>query len=374
VARRKQGEGSVYQRKDGRWVAEFRLDDGKKKQLYRKTEKEAHVALRKALHEKEQGTLATGPQQAIKGYLEHWLEQVYRPTARNVGTYNLYRTIVYNHLIPLLGHIRLQKLTPQQVQAFYALKIKEGLSPNRVRTFHAVLHKALDNAVKWGLIGKNVCDLVTAPSQVRREIQPLTQEQAKCLLQVVHEHRLEALLTLALVTGMRKGELLGLHWQDIDFNTGSLQVKRTVSRVGKFGLVVSEPKSARSRRKIVLPTFVLEILEQHRAYQKILRLQAIPLWKEGDIVFSNIYGGYVEPANLHEHFKHILKKAGLPNIRFHDLRHSAATILLEMGVHPKVVQELLGHSTISTTIDIYSHVLPSMQQEAANKLDELFGH
>jgi integrase len=180
-------------------------------------------------------------------------------------------------------------------------------------------------------------------------------------------------LTLALVTGMRKGELLGLHWHDIDFNTGSLQVKRTVSRVGKFGLVVSEPKSARSRRKIVLPTFVLEILKQHRAYQKILRLQAIPLWKEGDIVFSNIYGGYVEPANLHEHFKSILKKAGLPDIRFHDLRHSAATILLEMGVHPKVVQELLGHSNISTTIDIYSHVLPSMQQEAANKLDELFG-
>jgi integrase len=117
---------------------------------------------------------------------------------------------------------------------------------------------------------------------------------------------------------------------------------------------------------------VLEVLKQHRAHQHVLRLQALTQWKEGDIVFSNMYGGYIEPANLHEHFKSILKKAGLPNIRFHDLRHSAATILLEMGVHPKVVQELLGHSNISTTMDVYSHVLPSMQQEAANKLDDLF--
>jgi integrase len=307
-----------------------------------------------------------------KEYLEHWLEQVFRPTARSVGTYNLYRTIVYNHLIPSLGHIRLQKLTPQHVQALYAQKIKEGLSPNRVRTFHAVLHKALENAVKWSLVGKNVCDVVTPPARVRTEIKPLTQEQAKRLLEVVREHKLESLLTLALVTGMRRGELLALHWQDIDFNTGSLQVKRTVSRVGKFGLVVSEPKTARSRRKIMLPAFVLEILKQHRSHQNVLRLQALKLWKENDIVFSNIYGGYTEPANLHEHFKSILKKAGLPDIRFHDLRHSAASILLEMGVHPKVVQELLGHSNISTTMDIYSHVLPSMQQEAANKLDDLF--
>jgi integrase len=162
---------------------------------------------------------------------------------------------------------------------------------------------------------------------------------------------------MAITTGMRRGELLGLHWQDIDLKTGSLQVRRSVNRIGKHGLVVSEPKTTRSRRKITLPAFVIDILKQHRVRQQEMKEKAVDLWRETDIVFCNLYGGYIEPGNLHEWFKKLLKSAELPNIRFHDLRHSAATILLGMGVHPMVVQELLGHSNISTTMDIYSHVL-----------------
>jgi len=285
----------------------------------------------------------------------------------------MYRIVVQKHLIPALGYIRLQKLTPQQVQAFYREKLHEGLSQKRVKGIHSILHKALENAVKWNLVGRNVCDLVESPIPRRHEIQPLTQEQAQCLLKAAHEHKLEALITVAIMTGMRRGELLGLHWQDIDLERGSIQVRRSVNRISTYGLVVSEPKTTRSRRKITLPAFVIDVLKQHFARQQDMKRAAGDLWRETDVVFCNLYGGYIEPSNLHGWFKKLLKSAELPNIRFHDLRHSAATLLLGMGVHPKIVQELLGHSTISMTLDTYSHVLPSMQQEAMSKLDIMFG-
>ena len=372
MARRKYGEGSVFQRRDGRWIASIRLENGKKKLIYCKSEKDAYATLRKALHEKERGELLTGPQQTLKMYLEQWLEQAHKLSTIRTSTYNTYRIVIYKHVIPLLGHIQLQRLTPQQIQSFYAKKLDEGLSAKRVRGFHAVLHRALENAVKWNLVARNVCDLVTPPLPQRHEIQTLTPDQVQRLLQAAREHKLEALLTVAVATGMRRGELLGLHWQDIDFKTRSIYVRRSVGRIGKFGIVESEPKTQRSRRKITLPTFVIDTLKRHQEHQQEMRAKAGALWRETGIVFCSIYGSYLESSNLHDDFKRLLVKAELPNIRFHDLRHSAATILLGMGVHPKIVQELLGHSNISMTMDIYSHVLPSMQQETMDKLDDLF--
>lgn len=368
MGRNKHGEGSVFQRKDGRWVARITLPNGKKKTTYCKTEKEAERARRKMLNELEQGTLATGPQQLLKVYLAQWIEQAHKSSIR-ASSYNMYRIAIYKHINPSLGHIMLQRLTPQQVQAFYTAKLDEGLSAKRVRGLHSVLHVALDNAVKWGLVGKNVCDLVSPPVPQRPEIQPLTLEQAQTLLQVAQTHQLKALITVAVTTGMRRGELLGLHWQDVDFQSGTLVVRRSVGRYGKLGVIVSEPKTPRSRRKIVLPAFVLDVLREHQAKRQELRENAGEQWREMDIVFCNLYGGYIEASNLQNRFKHLLNAACLPDIRFHDLRHSAATLLLGMGVHPKIVQELLGHSSISMTMDIYSHVLPSMQQEAMSKLD-----
>ena len=372
MARRKHDEGSVFQRKEGRYVAQVRLENGKKKQRYFKTAKEANTALRKMLHEKEQGTLPTGPQQLLKTYLDQWLEQVHKPTIR-IGSFNAYRIMLDKHIIPALGHIPLQRLSPQHVQGFYASKLSEGLSLRRVRGLHSVLHSALDNAVKWNLVGRNVCDLVSPPVPKRHEIQPLTPEQAQHLLEAAREHKLETLLTLALATGMRRGELLGLRWQDIDFEAGCLHVRRSVGRIGKFGLIESEPKTQRSRRKIMLPAFVVAALKHHQQQQRAMRQEASSEWQDKDIVFCGKNGKYFDLTSLDYHFKRLLKSAGLPNIRFHDLRHSAATILLSMGVHPKVVQELLGHSNISMTLDIYSHVLPSIHQEAMSKLDDLFG-
>jgi integrase len=370
--RRGHGEGSIYRRKDGRWVAEITLEDGSRKPLYGKTRKEVADKLTTALQEQKQGILATGPQQKLKDYLEHWLENVHKPTVR-LSTYQRYRTTLDRHILPELGHIPLQKLTPQHVQKFYASKLQEGLSPNTIRLIHGTLHKALKNAVRWNLVPRNICDAVSPPKRTtRREMHVLTIEQAQQLLETAIGHRLEALLTVAVATGMRRGELLALRWQDINFETSSLYICRSVSRLTGHGFVESEPKTAASRRKITLPQFALEALRVHRTRQLEARLKAGERWEDRDLVFPNIWGGFLSTNRLFSSFIALLKDAGLPHVRFHDLRHSAATILLVMGAHPKVVQELLGHSRIAMTLDIYSHVLPSMQEEIMDKLNDLF--
>ena len=375
MAKQKQrghGEGSIYQRKDGRWVASLTLEGGRRKELYGKTRKEAYEKLKKAQHELQQGTLVTGPQQTMKQYLEHWLEEVHKPTIR-ISSYVKYRGLLNRHILPPLGHIQVQKLAPQHVQALYACKLKEGLTARTVHSIHSILHKALDNAVRWGLVPRNVCDAVSQPRPVQHEIQPLSKEQAQRLLQAARTHRLEVLLIVALATGMRRGELLSLRWKDISFEDASLQVRRTMNRIVGHGYVESETKTAKGRRQIMLPLLVVEALKQQRTRQLEARLKAGGAWQEHNLVFCNIYGGFLDPANVLRLFHKLLEEADLPRVRFHDLRHSAATILLSMGIHPKVVQELLGHSQIGMTMDTYSHVLPSMQKEAMEKWDDLFG-
>jgi integrase len=372
MAKRGHGEGSIYQRKDGRWAASITFENRKRKTFYGKTRKEVQDKLNVALHEQQQGTFVTGSQQTLKQYLDSWLEEVHKPSIR-ISTYVKYRSMLDGHIIPALGHIKLQKLTAQQVQKFYTEKLKEGLSAKTVSLLHGLLHHALDNAVRWNLVPRNVCDLVSLPQAKRYDVQSLTPEQAKRLLEAVRGHRLEGILTLALTTGMRRGELLALRWQDIDFQDKSLRIRHTVDRITGHGYVENEPKTPTSRRKIVLPNFVIDVLKQHRAYQLEARLKAGVAWQDKDLVFCNTHGGYLSPDYLLEVFQKLLEDAGLPYIRFHDLRHSAATILLSMGVHPKVVQELLGHSKVGITLDIYSHVLPSMQRIAMDGMDELFG-
>ena len=369
--RRGRGEGTVYQRKDGRWVAEITLEDGKRKPLYGKTQAEAIGKRDKALLEQKQGILATGPKQRLDSYLERWLEEVCKPTVR-LSTYIKYRGILKNHLNPTLGHIQIQKLTAQQVQTLYARKVKDGLSPKMVRLIHVVLREALKNAKRWRIISYNVCEDVSLPRQTRKEIHPLTREQAHALLEAARGHRLETMLTLALTTGMRRGEILALRWSDISFEEKRLFVRRTVDRLSGHSFVESEPKTQKGRRTITLPQFVLETLLQQRVHVDAAKEKAKTKWVDHDLVFPNGIGGFTDPVCLGRWFKKLLKEAGLPGIRFHDLRHSAATILLSMGANPKVVQELLGHSSIVMTMDIYDHVLPLMQRDEMDKWDDLF--
>jgi integrase len=371
MARRGHGEGSVYQRKDGRWVASVTIENRKRKYFYGDTRKEVQEKLKVALHEQQQGALATGPQQSLKGFLEQWLESVYKPTVKP-NSYKQYRAAIRTHLIPSLGHIPIQKLTAAKVQAFYTQKLDEGLAPRTVIAIHSVLHRALEIAVKWGLVPRNITKLVSLPHAERYEAQTLTVEQAGKLLEAARGSRIEALLLVAVTTGMRRGELLALHWDDVDLEKGVLYIRRTMSKIAGYGYMESEPKTRTGRRKVVLPDVAVEVLKEHRVRQDQIRSDAGEKWHEHGIVFCNNFGGFFNPDRLLKIFNKLLRDAGLLHMRFHDLRHSAATILLTSGVHPKVVQERLGHSTIAMTLDVYSHVLPSIQQEAADKIDDLF--
>jgi len=370
--RRGHGEGSIYQRKDGRYAAAVTLENRKRKYFYGETRREVQEKLKVALHEQQQGTLVTSPQQSLKQFLEQWVEQVCEPTLR-ITTYVQYRSVVHHHLIPAFGHISLQKLTPEMIQAFYRKKLDEGKKPGTVGFIHAVLRRALGDAVRWGLVMRNVAKLVTIPHVERREAQVLTAEQAKKLLEVARSSSLDALLVLALTTGMRRGEILALRWSDVDLVHGMLFIRRTMTRVGGYGLVENEAKTKSSRRRIVLSAVVVEAFKRHQAQQEQVKVAVGAGWQDKGIVFPDKDGGLWSPDRMVRRFDKLLKQIGLPHMHFHDLRHSAATILLAAGVHPKKVQELLGHSSITITMDVYSHVLPSMQQDVADEMDNLFG-
>jgi integrase len=367
-------EGSVYYVESrGRWVAEISISPGKRKKFYCKTKQEAIRKKNEALRELERGTLATGPQQKIKDYIEHWLEEVHKPKIR-ISSYVKYKKLTNSYIIPELGEVQLQKLTPQQVQSLYTKMGKRDLSPKTINSVHGLLHKALDNAVRWSLVSRNVCDLVSPPRVVKRKIQPLTLDQARQLLEAARGHRLEGLLTLAVVTGMRRGELLALRWSDVDLERRTLFVGRTVDYIAHYGYVETEPKTESGKRHILLPAFMIEVLKTHQVLQ-LEQQQAIgENWEDLGLVFCDLEGGYVNSRYLLVLFKRLLIDAGLPHMHFHDLRHSAATLLMSMGVNIKVIQELLGHSDIVTTLGIYGHVLPSMQEGAMDKWDSEFGN
>jgi integrase len=285
--RRGRGEGAIYWREDReRWIAELPLETGKSKYFSGKTYADAQYKLNQAQLEQRQGKLATGAKQTLSTYLTRWLEEVAKPRIR-LNTYARYRILIHKHVLPVLGHVQIQKLTPQQLQSFYASKLEEGSKPVGVHMIHTVLHSAFENAVRWGIMPRNVCDLVSPPKRPKHEAQTLTEEQVYTLLEAAKGHRLEALLTVAVTTGMRHGELLGLKWQDIDFEKQALQVRRTVSFLAKHGYKETEPKTEKGRRTIALPDVVVEVLKAHREHQKELKKRAGTRWHELDLVFSN---------------------------------------------------------------------------------------
>jgi integrase len=381
MSKKANGEGSIYLIKTGKnkglYGASMTLADGKRRYFYGKKRQDVYEKMQTDLREKEQGTLVDASRQTVEQYLQNWLEHSAKDHIRP-RTYERYEQYVRLHIIPPLGKIKLQALSPQHIQNWKAKKLKEGLSSTTVRTMHVILHKALSDAVKLELVARNVTEMVSPPRKARQEMQVLTASQARQFMNIVIGQPDEALFILALATGMRRGELLGLKWQDIDFQESILCVRRTLNRVptvmgeGAGSFVESEPKTMQSRRSIVLPGFALEALQRHKQIQAEWKHNAADAWEEHGYAFTTPLGRYIHPNTLYARFKALLKRAGLPDIRFHDLRHSAASLLLSNGVHPKVVQEILGHSQISMTMDIYSHVLPTMHQDAMEKLHQVF--
>lgn len=367
---RANGEGTVFRREGKRrkpWVVQITLENGERTTVgYFKTEAEAITAKNKALRELELGRLATGPKQTVKQYLEQWLEEVYKHEIR-YPTYIRRRILVYKHIIPALGHFQLKMLKAQHVQKFYAQKLKENLSPGYVGNMHDVLNKAMKHAVKWGLVSSNVIGDVTPPKPGEHEVPILTRDQVQELLKKAQEHGLSAFITLAIATGMRHGEMLALRWQDIDFRERCLYVRRTVTRQGGYGFIEGEPKTRKSKRQIILPEFVLKELKQHRADLENAKQKAGAAWENNDLVFPNREGKFLDDGTNLARFYKVLESAGLPRMRVHDLRHNVGTLLMSMGVYPKVVQELLGHSDVAITLGLYGHAVPGMHDTAMDK-------
>ncbi len=331
---------------------------GPTKEEVRKQLTELHT---QALH----GGVSQPTQLTVAQYLTRWLEDVAKPKIR-VTTYRQYEGLVRLHMIPHIGGIRLAKLTPAHVQGLYASLLRDGMSPRQCQMVHSRLFSALKRAVRWKLIPSNPCADVDRPTAPTKRFVPLTPRQVLMLLDAAEGSRLRALYVLAVFSGLRQGELLGLHWEDIDLETGMLRVRRQLQEVaGEMELV--EPKTAAGRRHVALPRVAIDALVEHRERMRAKGFDQT--W-----VFCDSRGGPIRKSNLRrKSFDPLLEKAGLPKVRFHDLRHTAATLLLVQDVHPKVVQERLGHSRIAITLDTYSHVLPTMQRDAADKLDALVG-
>ena len=300
-------------------------------------------------------------------FLGRWLSDSVKPAVRP-RTFQSYQELVRLHLGPVLGRIPLAKLQPQNVQALINAKLSTGLSPRRVQYIHAVLRRALGQAQRWDLVQRNVARLVDSPRVERVDIEPYTPDEAKAFVQAIRGDRLEALFHLALAIGLRQGEVLGLSWTDVDFDRGQLSVRASLQRIdGEFRIV--EPKSARSRRVIALPEPSLRVLRGHRLRQLEERLFAGPLWEDTGLVFTTPTGAPLSDGHVRKRLYQILRHSGLRRLRFHDLRHACASLLLAQNVHPRVVMETLGHSTF--TMDLYAHVIPSLQREAAGKMGQL---
>jgi integrase len=373
------GEGTIFKRTDDsgnvRYVAELYLgtDAAGKRLVWRKSgrkRKDVADALAKAIDERNKGMQLVTEKQTLAEFLTAWLDDVAKPKLRP-RVHLRYEQLLRLHVIPHLGHVLVTKLTPQQLQALYST-LGESLAPRTVGHVHRCLHVALETAVRWGLTYRNVADLVEPPRVEATPVTALSPAQARQLIAAVADDPHEALYVLAVTTGMRQGEILALRWSDVDLDAGRLQVVRSLAMVRGVGPVFQEPKTQKGRRAIALTSLAIGALRRHRARQREQRLKAGPRWSDLDLVFPTEIGTPMSARNLlARSFEPLLARSGLPKIRFHDLRHSTASLLLAMEKHPKIVQEMLGHATIGITLDTYSHLLPSLQAEAVRGLDEL---
>jgi integrase len=335
------------------------------------TKREAQAALTSWQADIDKGVAVDRSPQTVGEYLTYWLDTVARHRVRPT-TLASYRQIIRNRIAPALVTVPLQKLTPAQVQAVYGQLLESGrcdgrgskLSQRSVRYTHAVLRMALEDAMQLGLVSRNVCDAVTPPRAVRPQIKYWDVDDVQRFLDVACEDHLRVLWVLALHTGLRRGELLGLRWGDVDLDQAVLHVRRSLVQSGGV-MGFQEPKTSSGRRTIALDAPCVAALREHRARQAEQRLRMGPLWQDRDQVFATELGTPLQPSNVDRRFRALLTRASVPRIPFHGLRHTHATLLMKHGVHPKVASERLGHANITLTLSTYSHVLPQMQEEAA---------
>jgi integrase len=341
-----------------------------RKTFYGSSEKDVRSKIRKARRAYDAGQLAAAPSISVANYLDGWLARVViqsvKPKTYESARLNVER--VKRHV----GRARLEALTPAAIQQLYGSLLESGLSRRSVEQVHEVLHRALRQAMQWGLLVRNPADAVSVPRPRSREMETLTEAELRQLFAATQEDRLHALWVLLGTTGLRIGEALALSWDDLDLEAGRLVVRRALQRQRNAGLVFVEPKSAQSRRTVYLASGTVDALRGRRELERRERQFAGGEWREHGLVFCTLTGGPLEHSTVTYGFQKALRSAGLRRIRIHDLRHTAATLLLKNGVHPKVVQEFLGHSSITLTLETYSHVVPSLHVEVAARMQGIF--
>jgi integrase len=304
-------------------------------------------------------------------FLERWLTESVAPKVRP-KTYDGYECLVRLHIVPVVGSIALDRLGPADVQGLLNRKVAEGLAPKTVLYMRGVLRTALNRAIRWGLVTRNAAALTDPPRYTPKEVRYLELDEIRLLLDTIKGDRFEALFIAAIALGMRQGELLGSRWTDVDLEAARWHVRRQLQR--RAGTVTfSEPRTARGRRTLDLPASLVGVLRSHRARQLEERLIAGDRWVDANLVFATPLGGPLIGTQVTKHLQQLAQSADIWGLRFHDLRHTCATLLLAQQVPARVVMELLGHSQIGLTMNLYSHVIPTLKKEAAERMEIALG-
>ena len=367
MTRRGSREGTIRLRPDGRWEARYRSADGRRRSLFTRTRGEAQERLRAALTTADAGIAPVSQRATVGAWLDEWLATHVEGRVRP-STDASYRQVVRLYLVPIIGRVPLAKLSPEHVaRMIRELEARGTLSPRTVAYALAVLRIAPTRAVKSGRALRNVATLVDAPAQPRHELRPLTAEQVRTFLGATADSRLGPLYVVAIGTGLRQGELLGLRWQDVTEDYGTLTVSHTLTKAG----ALADPKTAGSRRTLRLGRVISAALREQRRRQLEDRLRAGTCWSDSGHVFTSGVGTPLIGTNVTHDFQDALARAGLPRQRFHDLRHAAATLLIEAGEDLGVVSRILGHSTVTLTLNTYGHLTDRMTERAAARMDAI---
>ncbi len=346
---------------------------GKRKQQWisvRGTKKEAEKRLAELLHQLGNGTFIKPGKTTVAEYLRKWLED-YCSASLAPRTTEGYESIVRCHLIPSLGKIPLTQLKPEHIQSVYSKGLSTGLSHRTIRYIHATLHKSLQTAVKLGMLLRNPTDAVEPPKAQRREMSTMNESDIHIFLEFAKSTPYYTLFYLALFTGMRRSELLALRWCDVDLILCQLSITRALHQLQDGSRVFTQPKTAKGRRLISLSPSTALVLGEHRERQEQIRQNIGSTLTEDVLVFCHEDGSPLLPNSVSHAWTKLANRAGLKGIRLHDARHTHASLMLKQGVHPKIVQERLGHASIQITLDTYSHVAPGLQQAAANRFDDI---
>jgi integrase len=372
---RANGEGSIYQRAtDKRWLGAITIGvdaNGrpKRKVVSAKSRAEALQKMRRLQRQLDDGLPAPDTSLTVSQLVDRWLNDVNRHQV-TTSTASNYRAMAEHHIKPAIGRKKVAQLTTADVDRFLSKKTDDGLSVSTVRRIRNVLSQALDQGIRWDLVVRNVAKLSRSPRGVRSEGRSLSTEQARQLLHQLHGHRNETLYALMLSTGLRRGEALGLQWRDFDEDNGVLLIRRSLTREDG-ALITKDTKTLKSRRAVNLPLALMKQLKSHRADQNAERLKLGKSWANSGHIFTTSIGTPIDPRNMYREFRDICESAGIGKWHPHELRHSAASLMLAQGVKIQVVSEVLGHSSIRMTADVYGHVLAPDRQAAADAMGSL---